>query len=88
MFDDFDEYIVRFKYCSEYRNVYIKKDELTLNKLLDHGKCISFTKCFDFRKIIFKRFVLFFIDIVLEIFTKFSICHVNLNRNEKKLTIT
>lgn len=84
MSDDFDEYIVRFKYCSEYRNVYIKKDALTLNKLLEHGKCISLTKCFDLGF----DFISFFIDIVFEIFTKFSICHVNLNRNEKRLNIT
>lgn len=38
-FDEFDEFIIRIKFKSEIRNIYIKKDELTVQNLLNYGEC-------------------------------------------------
>lgn len=39
MYDEFDEFIIRIKFKSEIRNIYIKKDELTVQNLLNCGEC-------------------------------------------------
>lgn len=39
MYDEFDEFIIRMKFKSEIRNIYIKKDELTVQNLLNCGEC-------------------------------------------------
>lgn len=38
MSDEFDEYIVKFRYKSEYKIVYIKRDELDVDYLINHGE--------------------------------------------------
>lgn len=38
MSDDFDEYIVKFRYMSEYKNVYIKRADLDVDTLINLGK--------------------------------------------------
>lgn len=47
MFDDFGEYIIKVRYKSEYKNVYIKRDDLTdVDTFLNYGKFFCCYHCY------------------------------------------
>lgn len=71
MSGSFEEYIIRIKYKSEFRNVYIKANELTVQDFLNKGNmefCLFFCICeMNIFVLLFvmKMFVVLFMAIVI-----------------------